>query len=149
MHYLLVRAFSYITMLNANIDKLSLNDRLNLIFFVFQLWSWFTELKAELSSEEVAETAENAERLLEQFSTQVQHFYNLLVLVIRILIRPSMIRIHTVPKSDLWFPRNESAQPCSQILHSCIFERFIYSQDRSAYLAATIQADRLWEYINR
>ena len=35
-------------------------------------------------------------------------------------------------------PRNETARarPSSQFLHSCICERFIYSQDRSAYLAA-------------
>jgi hypothetical protein len=33
-------------------------------------------------------------------------------------------------------PRNETVQPCSQVLHSCICELFIYSQDRSAYLDA-------------
>ncbi len=36
-------------------------------------------------------------------------------------------------KSYLRIPRNETAQPC--FLHSCISERFRYSQDRSAYLA--------------
>jgi hypothetical protein len=29
-------------------------------------------------------------------------------------------------------PRNGTARPCSQFLHSCICERFIYSHDRSA-----------------
>jgi hypothetical protein len=39
-------------------------------------------------------------------------------------------------KSDLCIPRNEIVGPRSQFLHSCISERFIYSQDRSAYVAA-------------
>jgi hypothetical protein len=30
-------------------------------------------------------------------------------------------------KSDLCIPRNETARPRSQFLHSCICERFIYS----------------------
>ncbi len=42
----------------------------------------------------------------------------------------------TVPKIDLYMPRNETVRPRPQILHSFICERFIYSQDRSAYLAA-------------
>ena len=37
---------------------------------VEELSNWFSELKAELTSEEVSETYEGAERLLEQFSTQ-------------------------------------------------------------------------------
>jgi hypothetical protein len=40
-------------------------------------------------------------------------------------------------KSDLCIPRNETARPHSQFLHLCIFERFLISHDRSAYLAAT------------
>jgi hypothetical protein len=39
-------------------------------------------------------------------------------------------------KSNLCIPRNETAQPRSQFLCSCICEQFIYSQDLSAYLAA-------------
>jgi hypothetical protein len=39
-------------------------------------------------------------------------------------------------KSSLCIPRNETAWPRSQCLHSCISEQFIYSQDRSAYLPA-------------
>jgi hypothetical protein len=39
-------------------------------------------------------------------------------------------------------------RPHSQFLHSCICERFTYSQDRSAYLTAAKKADRSWEYIN-
>ena len=35
-----------------------------------ELANWFTELKTELSSEEVSDSCEGAERLLEQFSTQ-------------------------------------------------------------------------------
>jgi hypothetical protein len=38
-------------------------------------------------------------------------------------------------KSFLCIPRNETAQPRSQFLHTCICERFIYSQDWSAYYA--------------
>jgi len=37
---------------------------------VEELGNWFTELKSELVSEEVSETYEGAERLVEQFSTQ-------------------------------------------------------------------------------
>jgi hypothetical protein len=36
-----------------------------------------------------------------------------------------------------------------QFLHSRICERFTYTQDRSAYFAATKYVDRYWEYINR
>ncbi len=42
-----------------------------------------------------------------------------------------------VANSGLCIPRNETARPRSQFLHSCICERFLYCQDRSAYLAAT------------
>jgi hypothetical protein len=49
-------------------------------------------------------------------------------------------------KSEFWIPRNKTARPRSQFIHSCICERFIYSQDQSAYLAAAKQADRSWEY---
>ena len=43
---------------------------LAVLFFshVEELSNWFSELKAELTSEEVSETYEGAERLLEQFS---------------------------------------------------------------------------------
>ena len=45
---------------------------LAVLFFshVEELSNWFSDLKAELTSEEVSETYEGAERLLEQFSTQ-------------------------------------------------------------------------------
>ncbi len=39
-------------------------------------------------------------------------------------------------KSNLCIPRKGIAWPHSQFLHSCVCERFIYSQDRSTYLAA-------------
>ena len=39
-------------------------------------------------------------------------------------------------KSDLCIPRIETALPRSQFLYSWICECFIYSQDRSAFLAA-------------
>ncbi len=51
-------------------------------------------------------------------------------------------------KSDLCIPRNETARPRFQFLHSCVCEQFIYSQVQSAYLAAAKQADRSWEYIH-
>ncbi len=51
-------------------------------------------------------------------------------------------------ESDLCISRNETVRPHSQFLHSCICERFTYSQDRSAYLTAAKKADRSWEYIN-
>jgi hypothetical protein len=38
-------------------------------------------------------------------------------------------------KFDTNIPRNETARPRSQFLHSCICERFIYFHDRCAYFA--------------
>jgi hypothetical protein len=46
-------------------------------------------------------------------------------------------------------PRNETARPHSQFIHSCISERFIYSQVRSAYFVAAKQVERSREFINR
>ncbi len=40
------------------------------------------------------------------------------------------------------------ARPQSQFLHSCICQRFIYSQDLSTYFPAAELADRSWKYIN-
>lgn len=37
---------------------------------IFQLSSWFEELRQELQSDEVAENVEGAEQLLEQFNQQ-------------------------------------------------------------------------------
>ncbi len=36
-------------------------------------------------------------------------------------------------RSDICFPRNETARTCSQFPHSCICKRFINSLDRSTY----------------
>ncbi len=47
-------------------------------------------------------------------------------------------------KSNWCIPRNETARPCSQFLHSCICERFIYFQDRSVFLVSAKSADRSW-----
>ena len=45
-------------------------------------------------------------------------------------------------------PRNVTARPHIQILHSCFGEQFIYSHDRSAYSAAGKYLDRSWKDIN-
>ncbi len=45
--------------------------------------------------------------------------------------------LYTVPKSNLCIPIDETAWPRSQFLHSGICKPFLYSQDRSAYLAAS------------
>ena len=42
----------------------------NIETFHLQLAAWLTELRQELRSEEVADTLEGGERLIEQFSTQ-------------------------------------------------------------------------------
>ncbi len=52
-------------------------------------------------------------------------------------------------KSHLCIPRKLIAQPQSQFPHSCVCERFICSQDRSAFSATGKYVDRFWEYINR
>ncbi len=51
-------------------------------------------------------------------------------------------------KSNLCIPKKGVVRPQSQFLHSCVCERFIYSQDRSTYLATEKQTDRSWKYIN-
>jgi len=52
-------------------------------------------------------------------------------------------------KSHLCIPKKEIARPQSQFPHSCVCERFIYSQDQCTYFPAAEWADRSWEYINR
>jgi hypothetical protein len=52
-------------------------------------------------------------------------------------------------KSHLCIPRKGLARPPSQFPHSCVCERFIYSQDRSTYFpAAELWQTDPWEYIN-
>jgi hypothetical protein len=51
-------------------------------------------------------------------------------------------------KSQLCIPFLGIARPQSQLPHSCVYERFIYSQDRSTHFPAAEQADRSWKYIN-
>jgi hypothetical protein len=65
-----------------------------------------------------AETPAMAETLLQQVMPAVQE------------------EVTLYRKSDFCVPKNETVWPRSQLIHSCIYERFIYSQDRSAYLAA-------------
>jgi hypothetical protein len=50
-------------------------------------------------------------------------------------------------KSETNIPRKGIARPQSQLPHSCVCERFIYSRDRSAFSAAGKYVDRSWEYI--
>ncbi len=52
------------------------------------------------------------------------------------------VPLHNVSKIETYIPRNETAWPCSQFLHSCICEQFLFSHDMPS-------ADRLWKYINR
>ncbi len=51
-------------------------------------------------------------------------------------------------KSYLCVPFLGIAWPQSQYPHSCVCERFIYSQDQSTYFPAAEQTDRSWKYIN-
>jgi hypothetical protein len=50
-------------------------------------------------------------------------------------------------KSHLCIPRKGIARPQSKYPHSCVCERFIYSQGRSTYFPAAEQADHSCEYI--
>ncbi len=50
---------------------------------------------------------------------------------------------------DLCIPRKGAARPQSQLPHSCVCGRFMYSHDRSTYFPAVEYADRSWKYINR
>ncbi len=55
----------------------------------------------------------------------------------------------TMPKIRKNIPRKGIARPQSQFPHSCVCDRLIYCQDRSAYSAAGKYVDSFWEYINR
>ncbi len=58
----------------------------------------------------------------------------------RLQIRKKYInQLHALyRKSEGCIPINENVRSCSPFPHSCICERFIYSQDQSAYLAGQI-----------
>jgi hypothetical protein len=64
-----------------------------------------------------------------------------------------LIQIPKLPsycnKNPILYSKKRTTQPQSQFPRSCIFERFIYSQDRSTYFPAADYADRSWEYLNR
>jgi hypothetical protein len=51
-------------------------------------------------------------------------------------------------KSHLCIPRKGIGQLQSRFPHSCVCERFIYSQDWSTYFPAAEYSDLSWEYIN-
>jgi hypothetical protein len=51
-------------------------------------------------------------------------------------------------KFETNIPSKGLVRPQSQFPHSCVCERFSYSNDRSAYSAAGNYVDRSWEYIN-
>ncbi len=51
-------------------------------------------------------------------------------------------------KFETNIPRKGIAWSQSQFLHSCVYKRFIYSHDRSAYICCRKYVDRSWEYIN-
>jgi len=59
---------------------------------------------------------------------------------------PPTFHLHCTKNPIYVFPEIKLPGLISQFLHSSICEQFIYSQDRSAYLAAKL-ADRSWEYV--
>ncbi len=63
-----------------------------------------------------------------------------------LLYIPYIVLIIRFMCSQKW---NCAARPCSQFLHSCVYERFINYKNQSASLAAEKKEDRSWEYINR
>ncbi len=58
-----------------------------------------------------------------------------------------LVPIYVFPEMKLLFPK-QNYYVVSQFLHSYIYERFIYFQDRSNYSAPGKYEDRSWEYIN-
>jgi hypothetical protein len=52
-------------------------------------------------------------------------------------------------KSHLCVPRKGIARPQSQFSHLCVYDRFIYDQNRSTYFPTAAFADRSWQYMNR
>jgi hypothetical protein len=61
---------------------------------------------------------------------------------------PALQRTNTQNSKQI-FPEKLIVWPQSQFRHSCVCERFIYSQERSTYFLQQNRPDRLWEYINR
>ncbi len=51
-------------------------------------------------------------------------------------------------KSHLCIPILGIVRPQSQFPHSCVCERFIYSQDQSTYIPAAEYANLSWKYLN-
>ncbi len=59
----------------------------------------------------------------------------------------SALQRHNTENLKQKFPEKELSSFQSQFSHSCVCERFLYSQNRSAYSAAGKYVDWSWEYI--
>jgi hypothetical protein len=55
---------------------------------------------------------------------------------------------HNTENSKQFSQKRNCALPQYQFPQSCVYERFIYSHNRSAYSAAGKYVDRSWEYTN-
>jgi hypothetical protein len=75
----------------------------------------------------------------------MQFFLNLLLKYT--LINDELI-ISTVPKIQFMYSQKRNCAPQFKFLQPCVCERFIYSRDRSTYLADAKKADQSWKYIN-
>jgi hypothetical protein len=60
-------------------------------------------------------------------------------------IGPAYTARNQYRKFETNIPRKGIARPPSQFPHSCVWERFIYSHDQSAYSAAEICAARFYQ----
>ncbi len=60
---------------------------------------------------------------------------------------PELLRkTYTTMKIPIMYSFSGIVRPQAQFPHSCVCEQFIYSQDRSTYLAAAQLTDRSWNY---
>jgi hypothetical protein len=71
---------------------------------------------------------------------------------VREMVVKTLKRLDNLPalqgKTLLFIPFLGIAWPQSQFPHSCVGERFIYSQDRSTYFLQQNRQINPWEYIN-
>ncbi len=92
---------------------------------------WIYRISPGLGSRDLLQTKPSASKATD-FHTLGQH--NPLRIYAIIFYRNERATLYR--NSNLCIPRKEIAWPQSQFLHSCVSERFIYSRDRSTYLAA-------------
>jgi hypothetical protein len=81
----------------------------------------------------------------------INWWYSLIYLTINDIVNSWLLNHckDTIPKFQNKYSQKRNCAAQSQLLHSCVCERFIYSHDPSACSTAEKYVERSWEYINR